>query len=242
MGENSAGAGERRRVAWVQRFRSLQSAAVAGIIAAVGWIVALTYLIIDLPPLDASDAEIVAHYVEVDGVLSVLVHLQLLTFATIGFLWFVGVIRHRIGAAEPKLFGTVFFGSGIMLAVLLFVGIAVGAAPAVLVGEADRMVDPDVAATTRTIARIILGVVTPRIASLFILSMSTLALRTGALPKWLIVASYLTGIANLVNVTFASPNVYVFPVWMTVVSVYLLVAAPHMADVASPLPDDRAHT
>jgi hypothetical protein len=38
-------------------------------------------------------------------------------FAGIAFLWFIGVIRDRIGAREDRFFATVFLGSG-----LLFVG------------------------------------------------------------------------------------------------------------------------
>ena len=43
--------------------------------------------------------------------------LQLLPFAGIAFLWFIGVLRDRIGQGEDRFFATVFLGSG-----LLFVG------------------------------------------------------------------------------------------------------------------------
>jgi hypothetical protein len=36
-----------------------------------------------------------------------------LVVSTIAFLWFVGVVRGRIGDREPRLFGTVFFGSSL---------------------------------------------------------------------------------------------------------------------------------
>src|SRR6516162_6157238 len=43
--------------------------------------------------------------------------LNLIPFAGIAFLWFVGVLRDRLGALEDRFFATVFLGSG-----LLFVG------------------------------------------------------------------------------------------------------------------------
>ena len=36
--------------------------------------------------------------------------------AVAGFLWFMAVIRDRMGDREPKLFATVFFGGGIIIA------------------------------------------------------------------------------------------------------------------------------
>jgi len=131
-----------------RRLRSIQGAAVAGIVAAVGWVVALGALL-DVPGPTSTDAEITAYYAAHAGSARPLVFLQILVIATIGFLWFIGVIRHRLGAAEPKLFGTVFLGGGILLAGLMFVGVAAAATPAILVGETDRLVDPDAVVTMR---------------------------------------------------------------------------------------------
>jgi hypothetical protein len=132
-----------------RRLRSIEGAAVAGIVAAAGWVVALRGLL-DIPDSDATNAEILSHYEDLAGSSRPLVYLQVLVVATIAFLWFGGVIRHRIGAQEPMLFGTVFLDSAILLAGLLFVGLAVAATPAVLVGETDRAVDPDAAACVPT--------------------------------------------------------------------------------------------
>ena len=208
-------------VSWRRRLRSVEAAAVAGLIAAVGWIVALTDLR-DVPDVDASDAEILAYYADPPG-LSASVSLQILVYATFGFLWFIAVVRNRIGEAEPKLFGTVFFGGGILFAALLFVGAAALAAPEILTAESDRVVDPDAMAMTRSFAAIVLGEFTIRLGSLFVFSLAALALRTGALPRWLVVVSYLVGIAMFVNVLIATPGIYLLPSWIGLVSVVMLV-------------------
>ena len=38
--------------------------------------------------------------------------LNLMPFAGIAFLWFIGVLRDRLGQHEDQFFATVFFGSG----------------------------------------------------------------------------------------------------------------------------------
>lgn len=231
MDDNTAHTDESSSTPRGARLRTVQGAAVAGVLAAVGWIFALSETT-GLPPLDATDAEITTYYRELGGFDAMAIRLQALTFATFGFLWFIGVIRGRIGQNEPKLFGTVFLGSGIMLAILLFVGFAVAVTPTLLMNEGGRLVDPDVSAATRAFGQILLSFIAPRVASLFIFSMSSLALRARAMPMWLIVGSYLAGLANLANVTFTSTSLYLFPVWMIVVSGYLLIAGRHVQEVA----------
>src|ERR1700691_4705269 len=52
--------------------------------------------------------------------------LNLVPFAGIAFLWFMGVIRDRIGGHEDRFFATVFLGSGLLFVGMLFVAAAVG--------------------------------------------------------------------------------------------------------------------
>jgi len=206
---------------WRARLGSIQAAATAGLVAAIGWVYALVRLL-DGPRVEASEDEILRYYSDPDTGWATLFVLQVLFVATAGFLWFVGVIRNRIGAGSPKLFDTVFFGGGILLAGLMFVGSAALAAPFVLAGNGGVDVDPGAAAMARSFAYVILGVFTPRIAALFVFSSSTLGLRTGVLPRWLVVVGYLLGILLLVDVTISAPGVYAFPSWIALVSVVLV--------------------
>ena len=45
---------------------------------------------------------------------SVTLALNLMPFAGIAFLWFIGVLRDRLGQQEDRFFATVFFGSGLL--------------------------------------------------------------------------------------------------------------------------------
>jgi hypothetical protein len=51
--------------------------------------------------------------------------LNLVPFAGIAFLWFIGVLRDRLGELEDRFFATVFLGSGLLFLAILFASAAV---------------------------------------------------------------------------------------------------------------------
>jgi hypothetical protein len=55
---------------------------------------------------------------------SVALALNLMPFAGIAFLWFIGVLRDRLGQQEDRFFATVFFGSGLLFLAMLFTSAA----------------------------------------------------------------------------------------------------------------------
>lgn len=209
------------------RAASIEAAAVAGLVCAIGWGLSLWGLL-SAPGLDATDREITEYYASAANRTAALVWVQVLVFSTIAFLWFVGVVRGRIGDREPKLFGTVFFGSSILLAGLLFLGAALLAAPAVQ-AAGDRSTDPGAVSLLRAGAAIVLSVFLPRVATLVMFSTASLGRVTGTLPRWLVVVTYVAGAYELVNVTLDSPTVYLVPAWIALVSVVLLVRHPTQA-------------
>ena len=100
--------------------RTPRSAAVAGIAFSVLFTVALV-LVRTVVPSDPSDAgEWLSDGSRRDAVLFAL---GLVPFAGIAFLWFVGVLRDRVGDAEDRFFATVFLGSGLLFVAMLFVAV-----------------------------------------------------------------------------------------------------------------------
>lgn len=219
-----------------RRFVSIEAAAVAGIVCAVGWSLSLRGLL-TAPGVGAPDAEIVEYYSDpYDGTAAV-VWLQVLVFSTIAFLWFVGVVRSRLGDQEPKLFGTVFLGSSIMLAGLVFVGAALLGAPSVLVAVGDKRPGPDVVSLSRAGAAVVYSVFAPRIATLLMFSTANLGRATGALPRWLIWLTYGIGVAGFVDVTVGTPTIYLTPAWIALISVVLLIRrTPSDFELGGPTP------
>jgi hypothetical protein len=50
---------------------------------------------------------------------------NLVPFAGIAFLWFIGVLRDRLSEMEDRFFATVFFGSGLLFLAMPFASAAV---------------------------------------------------------------------------------------------------------------------
>lgn len=95
--------------------------------------------------------------------------------ATLAFLWFVGVVRSRLGRSENLLVGTVFIGGSVLMAVLMLIGAAAVAAPAFLLHVGGQVPDPGGAALLRSEGVIILAVFAPRVATLVMFSSASLS-------------------------------------------------------------------
>jgi hypothetical protein len=149
--------------------------------------------------------------------------LHLLPFAGIAFLWFIGVLRDRLGRREDKFFATVFFGSGLLFLALLFASAAVAGGLLRMYGSNARLlVDSGLYTFGRTVIYEMVNVYTLRMAGVFMISTSTLSLRTGILPRWM---AYL-GLALALFLLLSLGTFYwaplVFPLWVLLISVHIL--------------------
>jgi hypothetical protein len=54
------------------------------------------------------------------------------------------------------------------------------------------------------------------------IAVSTLGLRTGALPRWLVIIGYVIALIMLFTVSFFNLSVLLFPLWVAAVSLVLL--------------------
>lgn len=175
----------------------------------------------------ASDAEILRYYETPGFAIQGSLAFNLVVFAMIGFMWFVAVIRHRLGEYEPRFFSTLFFGGGILYAAMTLAGTASLAAPMVLKEVWGHTPDPAIASITRSFGVVILAGAVPRVQALVVFSTATLGRVTGTLPAWLVWVSYLLGLGLLVMVTFFTPGAFAFPAWVSLVSVVILVHPRH---------------
>jgi hypothetical protein len=97
------------------RLRAPRAAAIAGIIFSVLLITSLLLLRRSVPVLASEEGQ---WFRERASTVSVAVNL--VPFAGIAFLWFIGVLRDRLGDREDRLFATVFMGSGLLFLAMLF--------------------------------------------------------------------------------------------------------------------------
>jgi hypothetical protein len=102
------------------QLRTPRAAAVAGILFSVLLFVAFGLMRISVP----GDPFEPGTWLE-SSLAHVTLAMNLVPFAGIAFLWFVGVLRDRLGAREDQFFATVFLGSGLLLLAMLFAAAAV---------------------------------------------------------------------------------------------------------------------
>ena len=169
--------------------------------------------------------------------------LQLLPFAGIAFLWFIGVLRDRIGAGEDRFFATVFLGSGLLFVAMFFVS---GAMAGGLISTAA-----DASA----------GRSRQRVAVRSSQRGQPGRLSTGCgwrpcspsrrprwprdcrlVPRWLAVLGYATAAVLLLGVGLVPWLELVFPGWVFALSVHILIVTFVAADAPSVLVTEQPMT
>jgi len=150
--------------------------------------------------------------------------LNLLPFAGIAFLWFIGVIRDHLGALEDRFFATVMLGSGLLYVAMVFSSTVMAGALIHLLGSplGQSLTSADYALTRAEIYRY-MSVFATKMAAMFMFSSSTMFLHTGLLPRWLAYVGYLVGLVLLLSVGTVAWTAALFPLWVILVSGCLLV-------------------
>ncbi len=155
---------------------------------------------------------------------AVSIALSLVPFAGIAFLWFIGVIRDRIGEREDRFFATVFLGSGLLFIAMVFVGTAVVGGllgdPAI---ESGGVPHPALWDLERRITLTLINTFAIRMAAIFIFSTTTIGMRIGILPRWLVIAGFVAGMVLLFGVNISAWMNLVLPVWALVLSIDILI-------------------
>ena len=153
-----------------------------------------------------------------------MVALNLLPFAAIAFLWFIGVVRDRIGEGEDRLFATVFLGSGLLFVAMMLSAAAV--AGGLLFTADDNAIaasQPAIWAFGRRITNTLMNVYAMRMAAVFIMATTTLAVRLRLIPRWLAVVGYLTRGRAAPDRRGRPWLELLFPAWVFVFSVHILI-------------------
>jgi hypothetical protein len=148
--------------------------------------------------------------------------LNFIPFAGIAFLWFVGVIRDRIGRHEDRLFATVFLGSGLLFVGMLFAAAAV--AGGLIADAGARQSDASTLNLGRNVTAALINIYAIRMAALFTLTTVTIARRTRIVSRWLTLAGLVIALVLLVGTGISVWVEVLFPAWILALSVEILVA------------------
>jgi hypothetical protein len=205
-----------------RRLQTPRAAGVAGLVFSVLFVVSML-LVRERPAPGSTAAQIADFYLHSDAGRVTLVGSYLVPFAGIAFLWFIAAIRSHLGEREDRFFATVFLGSGLLFVGMLFAASACASAPLAAVKFLNQPPpDADTFLLARALGFAFLFVFAVRAAAVFMLVASTIGLRTGFLPRWLVVAGYLGGLVYLLSVTYVEWLVLILPVWVVAVSVVIL--------------------
>jgi hypothetical protein len=149
--------------------------------------------------------------------------LNLVPFAGIAFLWFIGVMRDRLGQAEDRLFATVFLGSGLLFLAMMFSSAAVAGGIIRLFGAApSQLLESGIYTFGRMVTFEIMNVYTMKMAGVFMLTTCTLSLRTQILPRWIIFLGFILALLLLLSLGLVYWAPLVFPLWILLISVHIL--------------------
>jgi hypothetical protein len=203
-------------VASSRALRTPRAAAVAGVLFALLLTAALVLVrtAVSGGPGDAS------WLADVGRRRQIILALNLVPFSGIAFLWFIGVVRDRIGEREDRFFATVFLGSGLLFIAMLFVASAVTAGYL-----ADASAGGPGSGFNRRMGSLILHTYAMRMAAVFTISTATIALRTGFLPRWLVFAGYAIALILLLVIDVTPWVELLFPLWILLLSLDTLVAS-----------------
>jgi hypothetical protein len=196
---------------------------VAGVLFSVLFVAALL-LLRAKPPAGATEAEIVDWFAARATGSQVLIGLYLVPFAGIAFLWFIAVVRNEVGDREDRFFSTVFLGSGLLFVAMVFGAAAVSGS--LIAGARFQGAPPPTAAeiiSTRALAYSMLFVYAIRMAGVFMISTSTITMRSRAFPRWVAIVGYAIALVLLLSVRFFDLFVLLFPAWVALVSVWELI-------------------
>ena len=149
---------------------------------------------------------------------SIRLALGLLPFAGIAFLWFMGVLRDRMGTREDRFLATVFLGSGLLFLAITFGASAVtGGLLMAYEASPQKVMGSGTYTFARTLGYELVNVYALRMAGVFMFSTCTLAIRIGVFPRWMALLGYVLALFLLLSIGHFGWATLVFPLWTLVI-------------------------
>jgi hypothetical protein len=205
--------------------RGLETPRAAGVagLAFAGLFIGSILLLRNQPSGASTAAEIRRFYLGEHAERVSLVGVYLVPFSGIAFLWFIATVRNLIGDHEDRFFATVFLASGLLFVAMLFVAAGVGGAVLAAVKfQGEPLPSQDAVVLVRSFAFGFLFIYAMRMAAVFMIVVSTIGMRLGVFPRWLVITGYLAALTLILNVSYAALLTLVFPAWVAAVSIVIL--------------------
>ena len=204
-----------------KQLRAPRAAALAGVLFAVLLIASQLLVWLSLPANVGAAASGVIHQSK-----AISVALSLRPFAGIAFLWFIAVVRNRVGHLEDRFFATVFLGSGLLYIAMVFTSAALAGGAIRILGDTPEILEIGSYALVRAQIDQTMNVFGIKMAGVFMISTSTILLRTGIVPRWIAFLGYALATMILLTIGIVLWIPLVFPGWVFLVSAAILFESP----------------
>jgi hypothetical protein len=204
-----------------------------GVVFAVLLVVSLL-LVHRIPALGASDAKYKAFYGGAGADTLTVAGLYIVPFAGIACLWHMISTRTLLQVRRPQSWTAtrhwLQLAACIVFVSMLYAGTAAAGAVALLTKFSSApLPGPDVTRALSSVGYTLIFVYGVRAAGLYILTTTALGRSAGMLPKPVVIISYLAAIFLLLSTTFHPAVLLVFPGWVLLLSIVLLVHRPRGA-------------
>jgi len=198
--------------------RTPKAAAIAGMLFSLLLIAVFSLLRISVP----ADPQEPGSWLRTNSS-TIALALNLVPFAGIAFLWFIGVLRDRLGALEDRFFATVFLGSGLLFLSMLFTAAAaVGGILMAFAAQPAELINSATFHFARATTYNLVNIYMIKMAGVFMITVSTLAIYTGFASRWSAILGYVLALLLLIGSYYMSWSFVIFPLWVLLMSFLIL--------------------
>ena len=198
--------------------RTPKAAAIAGMLFSLLLIAVFSLLRISVP----ADPQEPGSWLRTNSS-TIALALNLVPFAGIAFLWFIGVLRDRLGALEDRFFATVFLGSGLLFLSMLFTAAAaVGGILMAFAAQPEELINSATFHFARAATYNLVNIYMIKMAGVFMITVSTLAIYTGFASRWSAILGYVLALLLLIGSYYMSWSFVIFPLWVLLMSFLIL--------------------
>lgn len=202
-----------------QRANSPRAAAVAGILFALLYGLSVVLIRLSIPAEASTES---SDWLTANARIIGLA-LNLAPFAGIAFLYFIGVIRDKLGDVEDRLFATVFLGSGLLFMAMTLVGTALaGGLLSSYAVEPEAILASGLFTFSREVMFNVINVYAIRMAGVCMISLAIVWLRSRVMHRAWGIVTIALALVLLISISFSLWVILIFPAWVLVVSVYFL--------------------
>lgn len=202
-----------------KRLKTPKAAAIAGIVFSVLLITSQLLIWRSIPADPSHSATDVVRHSD-----TISLGLNLLPFAGVAFLWFIAVVRDRLGVLEDRFFATVFLGSGLLYLAMTFAsGAIAGALIRVLGSPTEIVMQTGTYVLARAEIYVALNTYGIKMAGVFMFSTSTILLRTGIVRRWIPFLGFALATTLLLSIGTIQWIPFVFPAWVFLISADILI-------------------